>query len=169
MDVRGWVYIITNESLKGLVKIGYSLKDPKLRAKELRSSGVPNNYVVVYEILTINPIEVEKKIHSILNDSKYSKEWFNCSINEAINAINNVVKEKKIYEKYYCEQNSDENRDVNIQKIENESKLSNLEIYLKDQNKHQLKKHKYSEKECPGIEIRKHISLEDWMKGKREL
>jgi hypothetical protein len=35
MAIRGWVYVIFNEAMPDLVKVGYSTKDPNLRAEEL--------------------------------------------------------------------------------------------------------------------------------------
>ena len=34
-DKEGWVYILTNEAIPGLVKIGYTMKDPAIRAEDL--------------------------------------------------------------------------------------------------------------------------------------
>jgi len=39
MAIRGWVYVMTNKSMPGLVKIGYSTKDPSARADELGTRG----------------------------------------------------------------------------------------------------------------------------------
>jgi len=33
--MKGWVYVISNKAMSGLVKVGYSTKDPELRAAEL--------------------------------------------------------------------------------------------------------------------------------------
>ena len=42
VDKEGWVYILTNEAMPGLVKIGYTMNDPAIRAEELSSdTGVP--------------------------------------------------------------------------------------------------------------------------------
>jgi len=55
MSVRGWIYIITNKSMPGLVKIGYSLKDPIIRASELAHTGSPHPYAVEYDVLVVEP------------------------------------------------------------------------------------------------------------------
>jgi hypothetical protein len=47
--MKGWVYVITNLAMPGLVKVGYSRKDPELRAAELNSTGTPHPFVVEYE------------------------------------------------------------------------------------------------------------------------
>lgn len=41
VSIRGWVYVIDNPAMPDILKIGYSTKDPSLRAKELASRGFP--------------------------------------------------------------------------------------------------------------------------------
>ncbi len=50
MGTRGWIYIITNKAMPGLLKIGFSTKDPLLRAKELANTGSLHAYVVEYDV-----------------------------------------------------------------------------------------------------------------------
>ena len=64
--MKGYVYIISNRSMPGIYKVGYTLKDPELRAKELESTGVPHPFVVDYEILVDDPYTLEQKIHKSL-------------------------------------------------------------------------------------------------------
>lgn len=42
--MKGWVYIIVSESMPNLLKVGYSTKDPDIRAKELENTGNPCKY-----------------------------------------------------------------------------------------------------------------------------
>ena len=140
MIIRGWVYVVTNISLEGLVKIGYTLKDPSLRAKELRSSGIPNNYNVIYEVLTTNPREVEQEVHSILKEYRENKEWFRCSVSKSINTIQSLVMENIIYEQTYditveTKTHPDtQTHDNNKKETQNQLKISTLEEYLKSQD-----------------------------------
>lgn len=48
--VKGWVSVILNLLMPGLVKVGYSRRDPELRAKELHHPGSPHPYIVDYEM-----------------------------------------------------------------------------------------------------------------------
>ena len=77
--------------MPGLVKIGYSMKDPDLRAGELDHSGTPHPYVVEYDVLVEEPREIEQKAHSNLKHIREGKEWFRCSPEEAVVAIQTVV------------------------------------------------------------------------------
>ncbi|MFI3188453.1 hypothetical protein BCS42_04710 [Crenothrix sp. D3] len=85
--MRGWVYIITTKSMPNLLKVGFSTKDPELRAVELNNTGNPQSYEVRYDVLVNEPKDIEKKAHSILQNYHAKKEWFNCSIEIAITAI----------------------------------------------------------------------------------
>ena len=44
-----------------LVKIGYSTKDPKLRAKDFDGTASPYPYMVEFDILVKNPREFEQE------------------------------------------------------------------------------------------------------------
>jgi len=167
MSIRGWVYVITNDSLKGLVKIGYTLKDPTLRSKELRSSGIPHSYNLAYEILTINPRDVEQKTHSILKEYRENKEWFRCSISQAVSTIKSIVNENKLYEKFYDEKCNLTLHDFSSHHGDTKARISSLETYLKRENDPVFKEQERIKQEIQEKERRKHISLEDWMKGKR--
>lgn len=90
MKIRGWVYIIKNDAMPGLVKIGYSTKDPHLRAREFDGTASPHPYRVVYDALLFEPREVEQRVHALLKDKREGKEWFRCSIEDAVNAIRTV-------------------------------------------------------------------------------
>jgi hypothetical protein len=88
--IRGWVYIITNKAMPGLVKVGFSTKDPVLRASELNHTGAPHPFEVAFDILVEEPRDVEQKVHDTLREKREGKEWFRCSVEEAIYAIDSV-------------------------------------------------------------------------------
>lgn len=98
MPIRGWVYVITNKAMPGLIKVGYSTKDPHLRAGELNHTGSPHPYSVEYDVLVRNPKDIESKIHSSLSNKREGKEWFRCSAIEAIETIRLVINGKEIVE-----------------------------------------------------------------------
>lgn len=108
MKIRGWVYIIINQSIPNLIKIGYSTKDPSIRAKEFDGTGVPYDYEVIYDALVDNPREVEQLVHRDLKEFNENKEWFNCSISIGINAI------KKHSNKIYTETTNENISEKNL-------------------------------------------------------
>jgi T5orf172 domain len=97
--MRGWVYVITNKAMPELVKVGYSTKDPEMRAQELADTGTPHAYVVEFDVLVENPRELEQKAHAQLADFREKKEWFRCSVTQAISAIKTVCGSSALLER----------------------------------------------------------------------
>ncbi len=98
--MKGWVYVISNKAMLGLIKVGYSTKDPELRAEELNHTGSPHPYVVEYEMLIEEPYEIEQKTHKLLSSKLEAKEWFRCSAEEAVAGIKQVSGNRIITETY---------------------------------------------------------------------
>ena len=96
--MKGWVYIITTKAIPNLVKVGFSTKDPELRATELNNTGNPYPYAVEYDVLVNEPRNIEKTAHSLLKDYHENKEWFNCSIETAIIAIRKAADKEILLE-----------------------------------------------------------------------
>lgn len=91
--MSGWVYVITNKSMHGLVKVGYTTKDPRARAAELGNTGAPYPYVAEYGALVEAPAALEKDVHKYLSavNLKEGKEWFRCSVEQAIAIIEEMA------------------------------------------------------------------------------
>lgn len=79
----GFVYVLTNESMPGLVKIGFTLGRPADRAKQLATTGVPTPFVVAYSIKLFDPDKWERRIHEHLVQHRKNKEWFSCDFEYA--------------------------------------------------------------------------------------
>jgi hypothetical protein len=89
--MKGWVYVMSNKAMADLVKVGYSAKDPELRAKEFEHTGSPHRYVVEYELLIEEPRQVEQSTHRLLSSKHERKEWFRCSPEEAVATVTRRV------------------------------------------------------------------------------
>lgn len=98
--MKGWVYVISNQAMPGLIKIGYSTKDPELRARELNHTGSPYPYIVEYEMLIAEPYRLEQQVHKALRHHSEGREWFRCSAEEAIAVIQQVAEGKAIHEAF---------------------------------------------------------------------
>lgn len=85
--MSGWVYIITNRAMSGLIKVGFTEREPGIRAKEMDGTGLPTPYAVAYAVEVEKPRVVERETHVLLNRYHYGKEWFRCSIKVAREAI----------------------------------------------------------------------------------
>jgi hypothetical protein len=91
--IRGWVYVLSNQSFQGQVKIGYSTKEPVLRAQELGGTGLPYPFVVEYDVLVHGPRQVEQAVHKELRKRGLheSKEFFIVAIADAVKIIRGVI------------------------------------------------------------------------------
>ena len=60
----GYIYILSNPMMPGLIKIGITSREVRQRAAELSSTtGVPAPFEVEYYCLTSSPEEVEVNVH----------------------------------------------------------------------------------------------------------
>lgn len=110
--MRGWVYVITTKSMPHLVKVGFSTKDPAIRARELANTGTPHPYVVVYDALVHGPRGAERQIHAKLSHVREGKEWFKCSVAEAVSAIKETLREGVLLEQVNLTTQIEENSDA---------------------------------------------------------
>jgi hypothetical protein len=93
LNIKGWIYILSNESFPHLVKIGYSERDPQIRVSELFTTGIPTQFKVEYSILIDDACELEKLIHEKLADKRHStdREFFKIPVLNAIEVIRNLL------------------------------------------------------------------------------
>src|SRR3990167_2029789 len=84
--MKGYVYVLTNSALPGLVKIGRTTNSPDERAAELSSTGVPHRFVVAYHELFEDCIAAERKVHAALaaHRGNGDREFFSVSAKTAI-------------------------------------------------------------------------------------
>ena len=94
----GYVYVLENDSIKGMVKIGSTSYCAEKRAKELSSSSSrPTPFRVVYQEYVNDPVDFEKCIHGILDKYRVSKkrEFFIITAKEVIDLIIKLKNDKK--------------------------------------------------------------------------
>ncbi len=85
----GWLYLLTNPAMPGLVKIGMTTRSPEERAQELASTGVPMPFHVAAAWAVDDVRAAERDAHAALaryrvNDAR---EWFRLSVPEAMRAL----------------------------------------------------------------------------------
>lgn len=90
---RGFVYVLVNRAMPGLVKIGFSAKPPSERASELSTTGVPHPFEVCYYCEAEDSSASEAAIHRTLDRHRVSndREFFRVSVGSAIAAIRDFV------------------------------------------------------------------------------
>jgi hypothetical protein len=90
----GYIYILSNATMPGLLKIGYTTKDNiKERVQEISSAtGVPEPFTIEYYCLTHKVEEIEGKVHQHFMQMRHSgKEFFAVDIQEAVMFIDKVI------------------------------------------------------------------------------
>ncbi len=85
----GWVYVLTNPGIPGLVKIGYTKNDPQQRARELYGTGVAYPFEVAYQLRCAGYRAVERAAHALLDEYRVNdgREFFACTVQDAVEAI----------------------------------------------------------------------------------
>lgn len=92
---EGYVYILSSDSLNGLLKIGSTTFGAEKRAKQLSyTTALPSPFIVEYEIYVRHYVEFEKAIHRKLDSYRVNpkREFFAVSIDKAIEVIDHEKK-----------------------------------------------------------------------------
>lgn len=85
----GYVYVLSNESMPGLVKIGRSINGGEERAKAIYQTGVPTPFILEFELYTTDHEYLEQLIHDRLNDHRVNqyREFFRMDVYECISHL----------------------------------------------------------------------------------
>lgn len=89
-----YIYVLKNEYMPGILKIGYTYNDPAIRANQLYKTGVPTEFEVVFSVKCFNGMRIERYVHSKLKDSRVNagREFFKVDLDEAVK----IIEESKI-------------------------------------------------------------------------
>ena len=85
----GYVYILINPSMPGMIKVGCTLRDSRARANKLRTTGVPTPFEVAFEIFADDCKRVEADVQAKLTSFRVSgdREFFRYPLKDAINLL----------------------------------------------------------------------------------
>lgn len=89
MATPGYVYVLSNPAMPGLVKIGRSIRSGAIRRQALYQTGVPDPFVLEFEIYAPNHDVLEAVVHERLDARRNNpgREFFRCEVAEAFEAI----------------------------------------------------------------------------------
>ena len=90
--------VLKNETLPGLLKIGYTKLTPDQRAKQIsNATGVPLPYKVAWAFRCFNGELLESEVHHALRKYRVNnqREFFQISLNEAKQTIESIGKNFK--------------------------------------------------------------------------
>jgi hypothetical protein len=96
----GFLYVLTNPYMPGIVKIGQTERHPAARAAELSDhTGVPAAFEVAYLFEVTDRVVAEREVHTALKDARVNldREFFRISKEEAQTLI------LKFAASYICE------------------------------------------------------------------
>lgn len=86
----GFIYVLGNDSMPGVYKIGFTLNHPKARMEQLSSAtACPTPFDMLACFGVENPRDVERMLHSMLATHRInsSREFFKCKAQDIIDAI----------------------------------------------------------------------------------
>jgi hypothetical protein len=88
---KGYVYVLSNPSMPGIVKIGRSIHGGRSRARELNSTGVPTPFDLEFEMFVDDCESVEVACHEVLEKYRVNdgREFFKCTVHKAIWTVMN--------------------------------------------------------------------------------
>lgn len=94
----GYVYVLYNPAMEGMVKIGQTKDSSETRAAKLsQASGVPTAFLVVYDERVLDCEEVERRLHSRFAGVRVRprREFFRVSVKDAVKALQQLAVEFK--------------------------------------------------------------------------
>jgi len=85
----GYVYLLINPSMPGLIKIGCTQRDSRARALELYKTGVPTPFEVAFEVFSEDHKTLEDEIHTQLSAFRINgdREFFRYPLKDVINLL----------------------------------------------------------------------------------
>jgi len=98
-----YIYVLTNSSMPGLCKIGFTQNTPSQRVKQINSAtGVAEDFKVEYQYPCFNAHALEGEIHAYLERNGFrvnkKKEFFNISLDQAVSVIDRIGEPYKMQE-----------------------------------------------------------------------
>lgn len=96
LDVdKQYIYILSNETIPNLLKIGFTSENPESRARKIsKPTGVAGDFKLEFVFPCFNAHNLEKEIHIFLSSKRYkrNKEFFSITLEEAIKVVQTIGK-----------------------------------------------------------------------------
>ena len=169
--MRGFIYIMSNPSYRdGIIKIGKSAQDPEgQRVSTLRSTGVPSAFKVEYYAFVKEYNSVERQIHHRFASKRVEndREFFTCSVPEAIMAIREVA--EIAFEKIHYK-SEEEIAAIEAEKrakaLEKEKKRQEEELKRRKEQARRDRAQELQEKQWQEGKARRKETLQNWLRPK---
>jgi hypothetical protein len=84
-----WVYVLSNDYMPGIFKIGFTYNAPEERAAQLFKTGTPDEFKIAYRCKCFNGMRIERAVHSKLKKQRIrmDREFFRVNLDDAIRTI----------------------------------------------------------------------------------
>jgi len=90
----GWLYVLANSHMPGLLKIGRTDRSPRERIDELSAAtGVPTPFILIWDEQVSDSLAAEREIHRLLEAHRISgdREFFQLDPRSAIEMLSRVA------------------------------------------------------------------------------
>lgn len=90
-----YVYVLSNPSIPGMLKIGSTSLSPEDRAKAIsRGTGIPEEFEVIWAYQCFKAEKIEREVHKMLKEHRVNnqREFFRVELETAIEAIESIGK-----------------------------------------------------------------------------
>ena len=91
--MRGYVYVLSNKAMPGLVKIGFTNRTIAERLSELNSTGVPTSFVCELYFDAHNAQLAERVIHHAFRKYHFEKEFFKIPVVQIVKYTKQLIEE----------------------------------------------------------------------------
>lgn len=105
--MKGWIYIISNQSIPNWLAVGCSDTDPEALVRRYGHSGIklPYPFELQYALRTPYPQSLLQKIHEQLADKcvnpELNSDWFECDLLRAIRITRQIAGNSATGEAFY--------------------------------------------------------------------
>lgn len=95
----GFLYVLTNSRMPGLLKIGCTNRAVEKRVEELNAAtGVPAPFIVEAIYPSMAPLDDESRVHEWMSEVRVvGKEFFEIEVAEALSIIQSVVGKNALF------------------------------------------------------------------------
>lgn len=98
--MKEYIYILSNRSMPGLIKVGKTTTHPSQRMSELHSTGVPTPFELEFSAMVSSCDYSEKAAHRALANYRVAgnREFFRISVKKAIELLIPTIGDYKIHD-----------------------------------------------------------------------
>ena len=129
----GFVYVMSNPLMAGIYKVGKSTRVPNERANELRSTGVPTDFIVEYYVFSEDHDNLELYVHEALDEYRVAqnREFFKVDLKSIVDTLDDTPYNiSKVYPENIDHIKESSNRDLINQLKEKEKQSTDFIIKI---------------------------------------